>query len=1169
MEGPVVVVAPLIWMVLAQAPATPLSGMVVGSNGEPVAGAEVLLAGLPVYDPPIVARGRTDAAGRFAIERPAGLAGESRFITPILWVVKPGYWLSFTRFAGPLPGPSEPLRVVLGLPGKAEVRVEGPDGAPVAGARVRVEWVGPAALHLPDVVEDLIETVTGKDGLAVIDAATNEDVTYVDVVCGSFGIQGRSFLPATSKPKRVRLRSPASLEGRLVADDPAMARGWQVSAYTRVGDPASRDPETTGFARGTTDDRGRFAFPVIAPGRLQLELKPPRDLGLLADIPGAVSVIGGRENAFEVPLRKAATITGLIRERGTGRPIAGAEVHLYPSGGGIVRTARTDEGGGYTFYSRPGPMTVSLFGTPPPHALGPGLNSRDVQVPANGAQVEVEPLEAIPAAPPLRFVVRDETGRPAARAVIRAQSSSRYMPRTANDRGEFAVPGLPPGGQVTVEVQQGGRLTDGPVYASAGRTDPVPVTIVPGLAIAMAGRVLGRGGAAIPDAVLKVEFRADPSQGGGFSFPQPVGFGEGDEFRTGPDGTFQTPREIYRKNRQFRVQATAEGFSPGATDWVSCEAGDLLEFPDLILRPSQAPRPIAGRVLDRQGRGVAGASVYTTIGGYRVTTDGAGRFRLAEVPGGTALVFAEKDGYRFGGAIVGARDASVDVRLARRDEPPSSIPKAQPPPLSRADERAMAREWLAPMVAAARAGSLGRLGPAVLPALARVDPDRVLLMIENRAVAPSPDVLHPVVLRQFESDPAAAVATIEADHDPAARAGCLLAIADAIPRADRARRIEWIDRALAEVRQVESKDPRLGLLGQVADRWLDLGLLDRARPVLREGRSIIATMPEDAYSPAAEPFAEVLAAIDLPTARPILGAKVMTNVGGDIADMVKGQLAGAAIRLAATDPAEAERLVTNAFPNFSAASPDVLQICRRMARADLPRARRILDAIERFGRAEFSSEPEIKPAGLGLMAMELAEFDPGTSRRLLDETFDRLRALASEGNPFRRSPISTLMAALLPIVERIDPDRLEERLWLTAAVGAPVFDSPFLNSLQPPIVLAMLVSRYDRTMADSIIAPALERLPGKVADSSGLLYNNTSTPIKALAAYDPRAVVVLLRALPESARRPANPKDEWYAGTLDDQIRVAAAETLGWPIEHRRGKVLEGDVWLRLFALDR
>ena len=308
------------------------------------------------------------------------------------------------------------------------------------------------------------------------------------------------------------------------------------------------------------------------------------------------------------------------------------------------------------------------------------------------------------------------------------------------------------------------------------------------------------------------------------------------------------------------------------------------------------PRPVVGRVIDREGKGVGGVSVFQVIDGWVVTTDGTGRFHLDEVPGGPAFVFAEKAGFRFGGAIVGPAEEKVDIRLARVEEPPLSIPKPQPPPLSRAEERAMAREWIGPLVAEARAGSLGHIGQSVIPTLARVDPDRVLEMIENRVVTPSPDVLTAVVAGQFESDPAAAVATIEADRDPAIRAGCFLAIADTLPSTDRAGQTPWMERPLAETRRVEDKEARLSFLGKIAGRWLDLGQLDRARPLLREGRSILATMPPDRYSPAAEPFAQVLAAIDLPTARPILERRVLPTGRGNNAIMSNDELAAAPSR---------------------------------------------------------------------------------------------------------------------------------------------------------------------------------------------------------------------------------------------------------------------------------
>ena len=58
------------------------------------------------------------------------------------------------------------------------------------------------------------------------------------------------------------------------------------------------------------------------------------------------------------------------------------------------------------------------------------------------------------------------------------------MPEMTDDAGEFAIAGLPPDNEVSVEVWLGDRMTDGPVKAIAGTTQPVAVTILPGLATA-------------------------------------------------------------------------------------------------------------------------------------------------------------------------------------------------------------------------------------------------------------------------------------------------------------------------------------------------------------------------------------------------------------------------------------------------------------------------------------------------------------------------------------------------------------------------------------------------------------------------------------------------------------------------------------------------------------
>jgi hypothetical protein len=142
------------------------------------------------------------------------------------------------------------------------------------------------------------------------------------------------------------------------------------------------------------------------------------------------------------------------------------------------------------------------------------------------------------------------------------------------------------------------------------------------------------------------------------------------------------------------------------------------------------------------------------------------------------------------------------------------------------------------------------------------------------------------------------------------------------------------------------------------------------------------------------------------------------------------------------------------------------------------------------------------------------------------------------------------MAALLPAVERLDPDRLAERLWLAASCRPPRIQEPSSFEILDMATLALLASRYDRAMAGAIAAPALERLPSLLDRTDGGGYYDDRVFL-VLTAYDPRAIESLIRALPASARR-TEPKDFQFIVAADPVARLAAAEMLGLPIEARR-----------------
>src|SRR5262249_41191472 len=73
-------------------------------------------------------------------------------------------------------------------------------------------------------------------------------------------------------------------------------------------------------------------------------------------------------------------------------------------------------------------------------------------------------------------------------------------------------------------------------------------------------------------------------------------------------------------------------------------------------------RPIAGRVVGRDGEPVAGATVFQSGDSPKLTeaaTDTDGRFRLSGVAAVPTFLFAKKPGYRFAGIAIDA--AAQDV----------------------------------------------------------------------------------------------------------------------------------------------------------------------------------------------------------------------------------------------------------------------------------------------------------------------------------------------------------------------------------------------------------------------------------------------------------------------------------------------------------------------------
>ena len=93
------------------------------------------------------------------------------------------------------------------------------------------------------------------------------------------------------------------------------------------------------------------------------------------------------------------------------------------------------------------------------------------------------------------------------------------------------------------------------------------------------------------------------------------------------------------------------------------------------------------------------------------------------------------------------------------------------------------------------------------------------------------------------ADPEEAAAIAETIADPAARAGTLVDLADATPAADRARKLALLDGAALQARTAAISSDKLFQMGEVAERWLELGEAEKAKTLFAEGRKLVEAEP--------------------------------------------------------------------------------------------------------------------------------------------------------------------------------------------------------------------------------------------------------------------------------------------------------------------------------------
>ena len=1144
----------------------PLSGMVEDAAGRPVAGATVWLGDTVAtrQGPEVLATAETDDRGHFRLERADDLAGRGGIWSPTLWAFKPGSRIAFIEFKRNVPGADEPVRLVLGPPASASVRVVRPDGKPAAGARVRVaqlDFSNFKAPRPPDEMLDRLAATTDTDGRATLDGLAAPDIGALDVTAPGQLVQCLQVDPETGS---VSLRPLGRLKVRVVADDPKAARGWEIKAWSRPNEPNYRGPSVQ-WVSETTGIDGRAEFPSVAAGGILWDIKPPEGSAYLMISPRGATVRAGQTEEVEIKVLRGVRVEGVVAEEPGGAPIPGVKVDVssLKHFSGRSHPVATDARGRFSTLVVPGTARFSFyFDVPKEYFLPPGVQ--------HWVDFEVkEGLDRQTITPPrlrsgvlIRGKVLDEAGKPTAGVRVVGHWTSPEYGRNPNSvraetdaRGEFVLGNIAPKSEVRLSAMSDAVAeSESVTVPDPGAGEPITLRLVNRATLALSGRVLGPDGRPLAGASIRVKIRAPDqggSSGGDFTF-------EGSEgMRTEPDGRYRTPPRLPVGNH-YQVEAQAPGYDPARSRWVVPPA---VEVPDLTLRRSVGSREVAGRVVDSAGRPVEGAEVFQSGDGPRRTrgiTDGEGRFRVPGVPDAPAFLFASRAGYHFLGRRIDANDRAIEFTLRRLDEPPGARLRPAAPALSRDEERAIARV----LIDEARRAPGGvhevwerREIPEII---ALVDPDRTVAMIENQVVTAEPALLAALAVGRFEGDRRKALELLDAIGEPGAASLTALNLFDRLGTTARPEfRRELLERAGGRSREIEDAGPSASQLARVADRWLDLGDLDRGTKLAREAQALAEKPRRSPFPDPHDDLALALARVELPAA-----LKLMEGRGEAQQHASLRLLAGIAERVAPTDPAAARRVVGMIQDQWQRQSAR-RDACLRMAAKDLPAARALL-AEDR--------DPMVEAILPAVAARARAESDPDGARALLRESVDRLAKLGEE--PAAGPSPAVALARLLPLATRIDPDRAPDALWRSLSLRPPLSALPEPMPVLPDVrrhyldlaELAVLVARYDRASAEVVFAPVAARLVGLDDEHWGLGPEGPAL-FRAAGAFDGRVAEALLDALPEDPPTPTGPtiraSDPRHHSKA--QARIALARALGLPPGLRlRGPFIPsaGDDWL-------
>lgn len=488
-----------------------------------------------------------------------------------------------------------------------------PDGAPAAGAVVALQ-AEPLSRQVATVPIDEPDTVTGPDGKFQLPAVAAGTWRLVAASVRYRAASRDVVLSDAADCKQLDIKlGPA---GQPVTGHVFDVSGGPIKGALVIGRATVGPPTTTALA--TTNEDGRYEL-AVAPGDYTMAVRHPQYVG----IERGLAVRGA--TTFDAVLTPGGEVRGVVLTRDKREPVAGARVTIRggrASGamGGLVREVVSDDDGRFVV---PGLGSGRAWVA----AVGPNHASREplelaLGIAESRAEIEVlvDPARRIrgivardgkPVSDALVFAILD-SGSPEAdqRMAVLADAEAGMLSIAVDNDGVFELWGLAPAKyQLTANAPQTVGSEAVMVDVTARDADGVELT-------------LGRG------AVIRG--RVEPPQVAHVSLTEVSSLEASERW-------VAQSEVITDATGQFELRGAETG---EVTVYARTDDGligeSLVEVPErgvdgVVVKLASQGVVVAGRVVDTNGRPVAGAS----ISDWGVVSSSDGTFRAASVMPGT------------------------------------------------------------------------------------------------------------------------------------------------------------------------------------------------------------------------------------------------------------------------------------------------------------------------------------------------------------------------------------------------------------------------------------------------------------------------------------------------------------------------------------------------------